>query len=609
MLTRSRFQLAIWELKRFCDMPCEKDIRDAMQKISSSSLHDLYAQSLDTISKSGQHARHIAINTLTLLLCLRESLPWPAFCTALTHMSPGKNEAPTRLEVLRVCQNMVIHEPRTDVLRLAHSSIQDFLEHESEFSSGRNHQRLARSCLRTLLYEPPVAFDADAWPVDQYYHYASMYWASHYALSTKEEGHGEIFDLAKDFIFDENDINFAFKGWLDDMQVLDEFLPRYHDLKIPLPATMSKNHNPVFTICAFGLIDLLTHLGSTVEYNWDEPNIFGQTGLYLACIRGQSEAVKMMLAYGANPNIPGGEYGNALQAACFQRRTGIAKLLVEHGADPRLPGKYKNAFHASVHGGNDSITFFLLKKCFKINDQSQYDDCLLAASQCGRIKVIQRLQEDHEEFRSQPGISRSKSIRAAISKGHLRALIGLMAEYGEGEKLPSDSMVLAAYGGHEKIVEFLLNNGFDISLNEGSDNPIRAASLQGYSSIVRLLLDHGGDVSGKCALGNSLEAAAMSGHISVVDLLLEKGVDVDIFGGYYGTAMQAAAYRGHSEVVCRLLNAGGSVYTPGLSKTAVHAAIDGLQEGVVQLFFSRGYYRELSRQHDDYIRHSRGAYN
>jgi ankyrin repeat protein len=64
------------------------------------------------------------------------------------------------------------------------------------------------------------------------------------------------------------------------------------------------------------------------------------------------------------------------------------------------------------------------------------------------------------------------------------------------------------------------------------------ASRGGHDKIVELLLDKGADVNAQGGeYGNALQAASLGGHDKIVELLLDKGADVNAQGGEYGNAL------------------------------------------------------------------------
>jgi ankyrin repeat protein len=79
------------------------------------------------------------------------------------------------------------------------------------------------------------------------------------------------------------------------------------------------------------------------------------------------------LGKGADVNIQGGEYGNALQAASYEGHHEIVKLLLDNGAVVNAQGgKYGNALQAASYEGHHEIVKLLLGKvadsCYKSDE-------------------------------------------------------------------------------------------------------------------------------------------------------------------------------------------------------------------------------------------------
>ena len=97
----------------------------------------------------------------------------------------------------------------------------------------------------------------------------------------------------------------------------------------------------------------------------------------------------------------------------------------------------------------------------------------------------------------------------------------------------------ASFGGHEKAVQILLDQGADVNAQGGYyGNALQAASFGGHEKVVQMLLDQGADVNtqGGC-YSNALQAVSLSGHEKVVQILLDQGADVNAQGGEYGNAL------------------------------------------------------------------------
>ena len=116
----------------------------------------------------------------------------------------------------------------------------------------------------------------------------------------------------------------------------------------------------------------------------------------------------------------------------------------------------------------------------------------------------------------------------------------------------------ASLGGHQDIVQILLDQGADVDVEGGEySNALQAASLEGHQEIVQILLDKGADINAQGGYyGNALQAASSGGHQEIVRMLLDKGADVNAEGGRYGNALQAASSKGHQDIVRTLLNKG-----------------------------------------------------
>ena len=83
-------------------------------------------------------------------------------------------------------------------------------------------------------------------------------------------------------------------------------------------------------------------------------------------------------------------------------------------------------------------------------------------------------------------------------------------------------LMLAAFGGHEEIVEALIKTGANINMkvNDGS-TALMAASMQGHHSIVKILLEKGADKTIKNNNGlTALSLAMQGGYDEITGLLI-----------------------------------------------------------------------------------------
>jgi hypothetical protein len=87
------------------------------------------------------------------------------------------------------------------------------------------------------------------------------------------------------------------------------------------------------------------------------------TPLYYASLSGLSTIVELLLGKGADVNVQGGRYGNALQAASYKGHSAIVELLLGKGADVNAHGGYYgNALQAASERGLSTIVELLVGK-------------------------------------------------------------------------------------------------------------------------------------------------------------------------------------------------------------------------------------------------------
>ncbi|KAL9617587.1 MAG: hypothetical protein Q9160_007657, partial [Pyrenula sp. 1 TL-2023] len=119
----------------------------------------------------------------------------------------------------------------------------------------------------------------------------------------------------------------------------------------------------------------------------------GETLLLWAARIGYDIVVELLLSQGADINVQGGHYGNALQAASFYGREKVVKLLLSQGADINVQGgHYGNALQAASAYDNEKVVELLLSHGADINVQGgHYGNALQAASANNNEKVVELL--------------------------------------------------------------------------------------------------------------------------------------------------------------------------------------------------------------------------
>ena len=94
---------------------------------------------------------------------------------------------------------------------------------------------------------------------------------------------------------------------------------------------------------------------------------------------------------------------------------------------------------------------------------------------------------------------------------------------------------------------------------------LSAAASGGHEEIVQLLLDAGLNIDEESgSRGSAIQVAAAGGHEATVRLLIKAGAQVNAKGGFHGRALQAASTHGHTNIV-RLLLAYGASDSTGIT--------------------------------------------
>ncbi|KAF4546032.1 uncharacterized protein LTHEOB_4684 [Lasiodiplodia theobromae] len=286
-----------------------------------------------------------------------------------------------------------------------------------------------------------------------------------------------------------------------------------------------------------------------------------------AATHGDLELIQLLLDHGADVNAQGQGHAYALQAASCAGHFDVVKLLVSRGADVNARGgEHGKASEAAWDANHDEIARWLMDQSTQseaetVRKKDQGDNPLYLAALSGRLDEVQTLLEHHDV-----------NIRGGTYGSPLQA---------------------AAYDGHKKVVQLLIDNGADVNAQGGEQgSPLQAAAYDGHESVVRLLINNGADVNAQAgSQGNALHIASKHGHVGTMRVLLSHGAKTDIHDEPYGTILHAVLFAGHSdtEVVRLLLEYGAPInaYNIDFGTPLVLAASQG-NIAIAQLLVDNG---------------------
>jgi ankyrin repeat protein len=441
----------------------------------------------------------------------------------------------------------------TGTLKLAHLSVKEYLLSQrirngsvKQYSLEKrlSDTLISQTCLIYLLhFEEIGSLDSEITPT-QYLESATDSMPSLQSISLTSCT-DDPFPLA----------NYAAKHWISHARSDDGIIP---ETLQPLIVRLLHPRSAQFA-------KWIQHFDSNIHSSkcWLFANSISSS-IYYAALRGLFDILEQLLREkGADVNVPGGEYGNALQAASFQGHEAVVRMLVDNGADINAQGgKYGNALQAASRQGHKAVVRMLLDNGADINAQGgKYGNALQAALCSGYWPVVRILADNGADVNTQ-GEFFENLLQVASGEGDeefiRRLLLEKAADIADGG---GEALEAASYAGHEAVVRLLLDNGVNINAQGGKyGNALQAASYGGHKAVVQMLLDNGADINAHGGVyGNALQAASHNGHEAVVQMLLDNRADINAQGGKYGSALQAASYGDHEEVVQMLLHNGAVI--------------------------------------------------
>jgi ankyrin repeat protein len=324
----------------------------------------------------------------------------------------------------------------------------------------------------------------------------------------------------------------------------------------------------------------------------DEPDSRRWTPLHVACQNGKTECARILLTSGANANCQIDSGRNTLHLVAFEGYKEIARMLLDKGAD------YKHAdsqqwtpLHLCTQEGKTDIALMILEKAdVPINARAHNGRTSLhSASYNGRTEIARVLLQKKADVMVQDKDGWT-ALHLAAQQGHdeiVRMLVGSQAVVNKQSSNERTPLHLASMKGHKDIVLYLLNQGADILVKDCKKwIALHVASNHAFPDIVRLLLDRGSPIDDLIDMGrSSLHLAAFNGHTEVTDLLLQRGATVDLADKDNWTSLHLACQEGKLGVVRKLLERGANVHAKANNgRTPLHSAVtSGVSEIIADL--------------------------
>ncbi|WP_299008032.1 ankyrin repeat domain-containing protein [uncultured Caulobacter sp.] len=266
------------------------------------------------------------------------------------------------------------------------------------------------------------------------------------------------------------------------------------------------------------------------------------TPLANAAAAGHLEIVRLLLASGANPNLPEPNIapdGHALYAAVANRHREIARTLLEHGAFP----------NPEVESSADALTRAIL------NGDQPMADLLCAFGAYRKLHLLAHYGDVRTAaamFAANPGLADdAAALASAAAEGH-EPLVRLMLRY-----VPDLPTRIASPAGWNSatsrmLAELLYRNGMDPNRPDWLGvTQLHRFARGGDVENARLAIAYGADLSARdediCS--TPLGWAAKFGQLEMVEFLLDQGARSDEPDApVWATPIAWASRRNHREI-------------------------------------------------------------
>ncbi len=206
----------------------------------------------------------------------------------------------------------------------------------------------------------------------------------------------------------------------------------------------------------------------------------------------------------------------------------IMQTLFKKGKDINSIDEDGNTLLAiAAKSGNISNIKYLLQKIDLNQSKGVYSPLELAVMN-NQLEVAKLLIMNGAKINfSISDSSKTDILSSACVNGNLD-MVKLLLENGYPKEGYMQMLQTAAQYNQVQILQYLINEGFDINSTFNEDTALGIASYYGSLDCVKLLVSNGASINGAPNLVTPLAKACYMGQTDVVKFLIEKGVNVNL---------------------------------------------------------------------------------
>ena len=622
-----RFLWVTLQLQNLCSLRLhvEEDLLAELGRLPED-LADTYAQVFEHVGRLAPQSRVIAERSLKWLLCQAGEFSEAEFLAAVSIGTERESFNLTKETILFICGNLVMFDQELEVFRFAHLSVREYLETQPNFTLSVAHALGAEISLLICLQRYT---ELTAECARTFRPYAFVYWLYH-CREAKKPGMGSLlYQLLEDFLHVQEGTNLCYAEWarymhrlrsvdrsidlpyyvegrtdlnpweysildsiLDDQDfpygtnflnertedlILDFILgdrdypsdPTFVACFLDLPEIVEQNLRSVLSSSAKKVGVLASDNIKALEWR----NMYGATYLHVACHRGSSKLLRLILQYPVD-----------VRAIDKLSRTALHYAIGPRGLVSFQPGGWtetvRNA-HDPANAAERIAMIGLLLEKGSIIDAIDYigETALHRASHANFCTQARSLLEHGAFVDARTGGGRTP-LHLAVENGNTAVAQLLLRYKANVEARDSNRMtplLLAARLGHTAVTQLLLQSKADIEARDSDKRtPMFQTVMERHIDTGRLLLRLGADINAKDEHGKTpLARSLLMRHEAIAQMLIDEGAsikEVDLSGN---TVLHYAAGSRLGATVSRLLQMGAcnsEINVHGY--TPLHVAID-----------------------------------
>ncbi len=248
-----------------------------------------------------------------------------------------------------------------------------------------------------------------------------------------------------------------------------------------------------------------------------------------AAMRRDEDAVRALLAEGADVNEPQADGSTALHWAVNSDDQDLARLLIDAGANPTAANRAgASPMLLATINGNAGIIALLLDAGVDPNRplSEHGDTALMMAARTGVAEAVTLLLERGGDINVAESWGGTTALMWAITEHH-PAIVELLLSAGAGVNVVSKSVPRG--NGREGLApEHFDPSAEKVSYTNGGLTPLHFAAREGQADAARQLVAAGADIDAIAADGKTpLSLAIYNGHYELAGFLVDAGADVN----------------------------------------------------------------------------------